>query len=253
MSATLQVNRQQQNSPNRNCFECKAKSPQVQCLHCFQQVCLECAQKHVNLVAQENDGAVHFLNEKLNVLDRIATVTRQRIEAEHNEIVQEADAERDRAFTLLAQMIEVEKQQVSNKKQQLNELPLNEILKFIQKVKSDVQYLTDQNDNLFSINSTTPQIVLRRQHGKNDMKNNDTLFADSEDDEIFSSISTTSQIILRRQHEKNDILFYDSEDDKNLFGINSITPQIVWHQQHGKNAMKKDDTLFFDSEDDLYK
>ncbi|CAF3828360.1 unnamed protein product, partial [Rotaria sp. Silwood1] len=95
---------QQQNSPNSNCAECKKKPQQVQCLHCSQHVCLECAQKHVNLVAEESDGAVHLLNEKLDVLDRIANNTRQKIAAERDKIVQAADAERDRAFTLLAQM-----------------------------------------------------------------------------------------------------------------------------------------------------
>jgi hypothetical protein len=71
---------------------------------------LECAQKHVNLVAQESDGAMQLVNEKLDVLDRIAANTRQKIMAERDKIVQKVDAERDRSFTLLAQMIDEEKQ-----------------------------------------------------------------------------------------------------------------------------------------------
>jgi hypothetical protein len=160
---------------NRSCTECEKKPPQVQCLHCSQHVCMECAQKHINLVAQESDGAVHLLNEKLDALDRIATTTRQKISAERDKIVQKADAERDRSFTLLAQMVEEEKQQLRNKNKQLNELPLNEIQIFIRKLKSDVQYLTENNDKLFNINSTAPQIILRRQHEESDetMRYND--------------------------------------------------------------------------------
>ncbi len=104
------MSQRQQNLPNRNCNECKKKPPQVQCLHCSQNVCLECAQKHVNLVAQESDGAMQLVNEKLDVLDRIAANTRQKIMAERDKIVQKVDAERDRSFTLLAQMIDEEKQ-----------------------------------------------------------------------------------------------------------------------------------------------
>jgi len=124
---------------------------------------LECAQKHVNLVAEESDGAMQLLNEKLDVLDRIAINTRQRIAAERDKILQKADAERDRSFTLLTQMIEEEKQQLRNKNKQLNELPLNEISMFILKLKSDVQHLTDKNDKLFNINVKLPQIILGRQ------------------------------------------------------------------------------------------
>ncbi|UJR07746.1 hypothetical protein I4U23_012030 [Adineta vaga] len=122
---------QRQDSSNRNCIECMKKPVQVQCLHCSQFICLECAQKHVDLVAAESDGAMHLLNEKLDVLDRIAANTRQKIVAERDKIVQNADAERDRSFTLLAQMIATEKEILRDKSKRLSELPLNEIPMFI--------------------------------------------------------------------------------------------------------------------------
>ncbi len=169
-----QPGQRQQILSNRNCIECKKKPPQVQCLHCSQHVCLECAQKHVNLVAQESDGAMQLLNEKLDVLDRIAIDTRQKIAAERDKIVQKVDAERDRSFTLLAQMIEEEKQQLRNKNKQLAELPLNEIPIFIQKLKSDVQHLTVKNDGLFNVNSTVPKITLRRQNERHNINSSVT-------------------------------------------------------------------------------
>ena len=58
-----------------DCIECKKKPPQVQCLHCSQYVCLECAQKHVNSVAVDSEDAVHLLNEKIDILDCISTIT----------------------------------------------------------------------------------------------------------------------------------------------------------------------------------
>jgi hypothetical protein len=164
---------------------------QVQCLHCSEHVCLECAQKHVNLVAQESDGAMHLLNEKLDVLDRIATNTRQKIVAERDKIVKQADVERDRSFALLAQMIEEEKQQIRNKNKELNELPLNEIPIFIQQLKSDVQHLIDKNDSFFVVNSSAPQITLNRQNERRNtrirlIKRLDGSKFDDDDDEYNS-------------------------------------------------------------------
>jgi hypothetical protein len=152
---------------------------------------LECAQKHVNLVAQESDGAVHLLNEKLDVLDRIAVNTRQKIVAERDKIVKQADVERDRSFALLAQMIEEEKQQIRNKNKELNELPLNEIPIFIQQLKSDVQHLIDKNDSFFVVNSSVPQITLSRQNerrntGMSMIKRVDRSKFESDDDEYNS-------------------------------------------------------------------
>lgn len=160
------------NASNRNCTECKKKPPQVQCLHCSEQVCLECAQKHVNLVGEESDAVTHLLNEKLDVLDRIAVNTRQKISAEHNKIVERANAERDQSFVLLAQMIEEEKQQLWNKNTQLNELPLNEIPTFIQRLKSDLRYLTDKNNRLFNVSNTAPKIVLQRHNQRYNKQTN---------------------------------------------------------------------------------
>ena len=94
------------------------------------------------------------------MLDRIAINTRQRIIAERDKIVQKADAERDRSFKLLAEMVEKEKQKLRDKNKELSELPLNEIPRFIQCIKSDVQHLTDKNETLFNVSSKMPQIAL---------------------------------------------------------------------------------------------
>ena len=108
----------------------------------------------------ESESIVHLLNEKLDVLDRIAINTRQRIIAERDKIVQKADAERDRSFKLLAEMVEKEKQKLRDKNKELSELPLNERPTFIQSIKSDVQHLTDKDNTLFNISSKMPQIAL---------------------------------------------------------------------------------------------
>ena len=170
-TAPESTSQKEQDSSYRGCTECKKKPPQVQCLHCSQYVCLECAQKHANSVAAESEDAVHLLNEKIDVLDRISTITRQKIAAERDKILRKADAERDRSFTLLAEMIEQEKQQLRNKNEQLKKLPLNEVPTFIRNLKSDLQYLTDKNDTLFNVNSKGPQITLQRQNERLHMKN----------------------------------------------------------------------------------
>ena len=163
LSSEIDRDQKQQNSSKRNCTVCKKKPIQVQCLHCAEHVCLECAQQHVNSVAQESDGALHLLNEKLDNLDRIAVNTRQRIVAERDKIVQQADAERDRSFTSLAQMIEEEKQKIRNKSKEINELPLNEIPLFIRQLQSEI-HLTGKDDSLFGVNSSMPQIFVQRRN-----------------------------------------------------------------------------------------
>ncbi|CAF1083730.1 unnamed protein product [Adineta ricciae] len=146
----------------RNCAECKKKPPQVQCLHCSQFVCLECAQKHVNLVALESEDAMHFLNEKLDILDQIAAIARQKIVQERDMIVRYADEERDRSFMQLARMIDVEKQKVRYKSQELNGLPLNAIPAYIRELKAELQYLTIENNDLINVSSTAPRILLQQ-------------------------------------------------------------------------------------------
>jgi hypothetical protein len=138
---------------------------------------------------------MQLLNEKLDVLDRIAVNTRQKISAARDKIVQSADAERDRSFILLAQMIEEEKQQVRNKNKQLNELPLNEISTFIRKLKSDVQHLTDKNDRLFNINIMAPQIILQRQ----DEQHNRFVM-----ERKRSSLETRSSLDTRSSHDEDE-------------------------------------------------
>ncbi|CAM4803442.1 unnamed protein product [Rotaria magnacalcarata] len=170
---TVQISRDQQSPSGRNCSDCKKKPPQVQCLHCSQHVCLECAQKHVNLVAGDTEGAIHLLNEKIDVLDRIAANTRQNIVTARDNIVKKADAERDQAFALLTQMIEQEKQQLRNKNKQLNELPLNEIAMFIRRLPSDLQYLNEKDNSLFNIITTEPRIQLQRQRQQLFIENDD--------------------------------------------------------------------------------
>ena len=85
--------------------------------------------------------------------------------AELDKIVRSADAERDRSLTMLAQLIESEKQQLRNINNQLNQLPLNEIPKFIRQVKSDLQYLNENNDTFFNVTSKAPQITIQQQRG----------------------------------------------------------------------------------------
>lgn len=148
-------------STNRSCTVCKKKPIQVQCYHCYEPVCMECAQIHVNLVTQESDSVVHLLNEKIDALDSIAIHTGQRIVAERDKIVKRADAERDQALELLAEMIEEEKQQIRNKSKELNDLPLNEIPPFISQIQSEPR-LTDEDDTLFNVSSSMPQITIQR-------------------------------------------------------------------------------------------
>ena len=152
------------NSTNRTCAVCKKNPIQVQCLHCSQSVCLICAGQHVNLVAQETDSVGYFLNEKLNALNCIAAHTKQRIIIEHDKIVQQAEVERDRAVALLTQMIDDEKEKLHNKNKELKTLPWNEIPGFTHQLQSELEYLTDENENFFEVKSSISHITLQRRN-----------------------------------------------------------------------------------------
>ncbi|CAF1093256.1 unnamed protein product [Adineta ricciae] len=103
---------------------------------------------------------MHFLNEKLDILDQIAAITRQKIMQERDMIVRYADEERDRSFMQLDRMIDVEKQQVRYKSQELNAIPV-----YIRELKAELQYLITEKNDLINVSSTatwlTAEICLR--------------------------------------------------------------------------------------------
>lgn len=134
----------------------------MQCLHCGVNVCLECAQKHAELVANENHTITDLMNEKLDVLDRIAERTREKIRIEREKIVQGIDSEYERSLAALNELVEKEKKQLRDKNKQLTEMSFNEIPTFVQNLKTDLQSMTDDNEQFFSINTTMPRIEIQR-------------------------------------------------------------------------------------------
>jgi hypothetical protein len=134
----------------------------MQCLHCSKHVCMECAQKHVALATEQVDVAQHVLNDKMSIIDHLSAAAKERVDADRNKIIEQADTERDQAYAQIDQFAQQQKKQIKDKNTQLSELSLDEIPSFIQSMTSEMEYLNEANNKLFHINSTWPKIQVQQ-------------------------------------------------------------------------------------------
>ena len=131
---------------------------------------MECAQKHVALVTQQVDIAQQILNDKINIIDNLSASAKKRVNAEHNRIIAQANAEREQAYTQIEQIAAQQKEQIQNTNGQLNELPLDEVSDFIQSMTDKMEYINETNNHLFSIETTLPKIYIRQRKIYQDKK-----------------------------------------------------------------------------------
>jgi hypothetical protein len=78
----------------------------MQCFHCSKEVCLICAQKHITLVTEQIDDAQKTINDKISILERLAAAAKERVNAERDKIIQQADIQRDEGFLQIDQLLE---------------------------------------------------------------------------------------------------------------------------------------------------
>ena len=133
----------------------------MQCLHCSKHVCMDCAQKHVALATEQIDVAQHALNDKISIVDRLSAVAKERVNADHDRIVKQADIEREQAFARIDHISQQQKKHIRNKHTQLSELPLDEINPFIERMTTELKYLHENNSELFPVNSVMPKIQVQ--------------------------------------------------------------------------------------------
>lgn len=136
----------------------------MQCLHCSKQVCMDCAQKHVNLATEQIDVAQHVLNDKISIIDRLSAAAKERVNADRDRIVKQADIQKMQAFTQIDQIAEQQKKNIRDKHAQLSELPLDEISPFIEHMTTEMEYLHENSNQLFPINTVMPKIQVQEQH-----------------------------------------------------------------------------------------
>jgi hypothetical protein len=125
---------------------------------------MDCAQKHVALANQQVDAAQHVFNDKIGILDRLSAAAKACIKAEHNKIIKQADTERDQAFAQIDQFLEQQKKQIRDKNTRLSQLPLDEIPSHIQRVTREMEYINEENKQLFSVTCTSPRIQVQHKH-----------------------------------------------------------------------------------------
>ncbi|CAF4772272.1 unnamed protein product [Rotaria sp. Silwood2] len=135
----------------------------MQCLHCSKHVCIDCAQKHVALVTQQIDIAQHVLNDKISIIDRLSASAKELVNTERTRIIKPTDTQRHQAFGQIDQIAAQQKEQIRNKGVPLNELPLDEIPSYIQRMTKEMEYLNETNNKLFRIDTTLPKIQVQQQ------------------------------------------------------------------------------------------
>ncbi len=136
----------------------------MQCLHCSKQICMDCAPKHVALATEQVNVAQHALNDKMSILDRLSTAAKERVNAEHDRIIQQAGTERDQALVQIDQLLEQQKKQIQDKSTELSQLSLNKISSYIQRMTSEMEGLNENNDQLFCVTGTSPKIQVQHKH-----------------------------------------------------------------------------------------
>jgi hypothetical protein len=142
------------------CVDCK-KMPHMQCLHCSEQVCLDCAKEHVALATKQVDIAQQALDDKMSILDRLAAGAKERVNVECDKIKQGVDIERDQAFVQIDQLLEQQKKQIQDKSNELSQLSLDKISSYIERMTSEMEILNEDNDQLFCVTCTPPKIQIQ--------------------------------------------------------------------------------------------
>ncbi len=125
---------------------------------------MDCAQKHVALAAEQVDVAQHTLDDKISILDRLSAAAKERVTAEHDKIIQQADTERDQAFVQIDQLLEQQKKQIQDKSTQLNQLSFDKISSYVQCMTSEMEEINEDNDQLFCVTCTPPKIQVQYKH-----------------------------------------------------------------------------------------
>ncbi|CAF1661378.1 unnamed protein product [Adineta ricciae] len=144
----------------RSCTDC-SKLPQMQCLHCSKQVCMECAQKHVKLVDEQIQIAEEFVTNKLSILDRLVIIARERVNAEREKIIEQANVERDQAYMQINELYHQQMKHMQDSGFQLRQLSLDKVLPYIQRMKNNMEALNEDNQQLFHVACTAPRIQVK--------------------------------------------------------------------------------------------
>ena len=71
------------------------------------------------------------------------------------------DTERDQAYAQIDQSVELEKKQIQGKSSELNQLSLDKIDSYIQRITSEMENLHEDNDQLFCVTCTPAKIQVQ--------------------------------------------------------------------------------------------
>ncbi|CAF1296406.1 unnamed protein product [Didymodactylos carnosus] len=145
---------------NRTCTDCK-RAPQMQCLHCSNYVCMDCAQKHVASVNNQINVAQHLFNTKIHLLDQLRENSKKGLDKEYEKMIKQLITERDRCEREIDHLIETEKQQIAQNSKTLLDIPLNEVPAYIDQLSTKLSKLNEKTD-FVKIASVPGQLQIRK-------------------------------------------------------------------------------------------
>lgn len=119
---------------------------------------MECAQKHVKLVDEQIQAAEDFVTNKFGILDRLVIVARERVNAEREKIIEQANLERDQAFMQINELYLQQMKYMQDSSSQLRQLSLDKVSPYIQRMNSNMEDLNEDNQQLFHVTCTAPRI-----------------------------------------------------------------------------------------------
>lgn len=147
-----------------HCADCPS-TPQMQCLHCSKEICMECAQQHVAQSAEEIAAAKQVLITKASVLNQLAVAAKERVQIEREKIIRQADSVRDQAWLQIDELHELLKKQLEEKYIRLDQLSLDQVSPFIERMAEEMEDFEEDNEDFFHVHTTPAKIEIECEHG----------------------------------------------------------------------------------------
>jgi hypothetical protein len=122
---------------------------------------MNCAKQHVILANDQMYNIQKVLDDKIIILDRLSTIVKERINAEYDRILTQANTDRDQAYAQINQLIEEYKQQIRENNSELNQLPVNEASAFARRMNSEFECINEDNNQIFCVATTLPKIQVQ--------------------------------------------------------------------------------------------
>lgn len=121
---------------------------------------MECVQIHIAEAKESVDGVQDYLNKKIAVVEHLSLLAKARVEGERRSLMEQVDVQCNQALLRIDEIAEEQKRKIREQNNRALNLPLNEIPSVTRRIIDEMQYLTEDDDQVFRIVSTLPTVVV---------------------------------------------------------------------------------------------